>query len=439
MNRSALEINQPTMAIGAAVAILVIVGLASIYVTDTHYAAGDDGPANAAKQAAALVLGLTAAFMVVRIGYQRIMKHAYLWFSLSLLLLTPLLIARLTHSTLGGLTPQRNGAYRWIQFPGIQLQPSECMKVAYVLALAWYLRYRTNYRTFQGFLWPIVLSAIPFGLILFQPELGMTLLLIPVLLVMLFAAGARWRHLLLIVLAGAAVAPIAWNHIQDYQRRRVSAVLLQSDDLRKAIIENPEKYRFLADKRQAIEWAASSGYQLVHSKNAIGSGGLFGHGWGRGVYVENNLLPDRHNDFVFAIIGHQWGLVGCFIVLGCYVVIVVLGARIASATPDPAARLLSVGLVTLIATQVVINVGMSIGVMPITGVTLPFVSYGGSSLVTNLAAIGLLVSVSQRRPFLLAVKPFHFDRRSERPHPAEREATRPAARDRIQEAEGATR
>lgn len=429
MSRDRNEINQPTIAICVAVGILVMVGIASIYVTDTHYTAGEDGPANAAKQLSALGLSIAVGVAIVWIGYQRIAKFAYPLFIASLLLLLPLLVARLTHSTLGGFTPQRNGAYRWIRLPGIQIQPSECMKFAYVLALAWYLRYRTNYRTFTGFLWPIVLSIIPLGLVLVQPELGMTLLLIPVLLVMLFVAGAKWQHLLLVILAGIIVAPLTWSHIHDYQRRRVSAVLLQSDDLRKAIIANPEKYKAFADKRQAIEWAASSGYQLVHSKNAIGSGGWFGHGWGQGTYTENNLLPDRHNDFVFALVGHQWGLVGCLIVLACYGVIVVLGVRIASSTPEPSARLTSIGIVTLIGTQVIINVGMTIGVMPITGVTLPFVSYGGSSLVTNFAAIALLISVSQKRPYLLAVRPFHFGRRTERPHPTEKEATRPTSRE----------
>jgi cell division protein FtsW (lipid II flippase) len=290
------------------------------------------------------------------------------------------------------------------------MQPSELMKIAYVLALAAYLRYRKNYRRVGGLLFPVVLSVVPFGLILLEPDLGTALLLLPVLFSMLFMAGARVRHLVIIVLVGIAGAPVAWTQIRGYQRARVTAVLLQSDRLRKAVIDEPDRYRLLASKRQAIEWAASSGYQLVHSKNAIGSGGVLGHGWGRGVYVRGSQLPDRHNDFIFAIIGHQWGLWGCLLVLVAYAAIVLAGLRIASATADPFGRLLAVGVVGLVATQVLINVGMTVGLAPIAGMTLPFVSYGGSSLLVNFVAVALLVSVSQNRPYLLATRPFEFMR-----------------------------
>jgi rod shape determining protein RodA len=191
----------------------------------------------------------------------------------------------------------------------------------------------------------------------------------------------------------------------------VTAVLLQSDALRRAVIEQPDEYAFLASKRQAVEWAAGSGYQLVHSKSAVGSGGLSGYGWGEGVYTNSALLPDRHNDFVFAIIGHQWGFFGCLLVLACFAIITVSGVVVASATAEPFARLLAVGIIALIVTQVLINVGMAIGLMPITGMTLPFVSYGGSSLLTNFVAIALLISVSQQRPYLLASRPFEFAKR----------------------------
>ncbi|MDO8629224.1 MAG: FtsW/RodA/SpoVE family cell cycle protein, partial [Phycisphaerales bacterium] len=234
--------------------------------------------------------------------------------------------------------------------------------------------------------------------------------LVPVLFTMLFIAGARIRHLAIISVISVALIPLAWGRLAAYQRLRVTAVLLQNDSLRRAVIDQPEKYRALATKRQAMEWAAGSGYQLVHSKNAIGSGGLLGQGWGRGIYVENNLLPDRHNDFVFAIVAHQWGLAGGAILMTCFAVIVIAGVRIASATPEPFARLLAVGVVALIGAQATISVGMTVGLLPITGMTLPFVSYGGSSLLFNFAAAALLISVAQHRPYLLTTEPFIFQR-----------------------------
>ena len=410
MRRAAYDLTNPGWAIGSAIAILTLVGIASIYVTDTHYAIGNDGPANAAKQAVRVVLGFFLAAIVLRIGYQTIGRYSYSIFVVCLAGLVPLVVAKVLHSSFGGLTAPRNGAYRWIHLAGFLLQPSEFMKIAYVLALAWYLRFRRKVGGFGGVLLPVIVSAAPIALILLEPDLGTAMLLVPVLFTMLFAAGAKKRYLAVFVLAGLAAAPLAWGHIESYQRLRMTAVLLQSDELRKAVIDDPQAYTLLATKRQALEWSASAGYQLVHSKNAIGSGGIWGNGWGKGVYVENTVLPDRHNDFIFAIIAHQWGLIGCAIVLGCFTAIAVAGVRIASVTTEPFARLLAVGLVTLITAQAVVNMGMTMGLLPVTGMTLPFVSYGGSSLLCNLMAVALLISVSQHRPFLLTTRPPAFTR-----------------------------
>jgi len=406
LRRSITNLTRPGWAIMAAATVLALIGLASVYVTDTHYVAGNDGPINAAKQCVFIAISLLMFATIVRLGYERIAQSSYVLCGLAVVALVPLLVAKVLHADFGGLTSPRNGAYRWIHLPGFQFQPSEVFKIAYVLALAWYLRYRKNYQRFTGLCVPFALSAVPLALILLEPDLGTVLLLVPVLFSMLFLAGARKRHLVVIGLVGMAAVPLAWNSLKPYQRLRVTAVLLQSEELRHKVIEHPEKYTFLATKRQALEWAASSGYQLVHSKNAVGSGGLFGNGWGRGVYVSHELLPDRHNDFIFAIICHQWGLVGAMVVLLCYLVIVAAGLHIASATAEPFGRLLAVGVVTLVAAQTMVNICMALGMLPITGMTLPFVSYGGTSFITCMMAMALLISVSQHRPFLLADKPF---------------------------------
>ncbi len=410
MRRGIFDLTDPGRAIAIAIGVLTLIGIASIYVTDTHYASGHDGPANALKQGIRVLAGAIVALVMLRIGYQQVSRYAYAVFVIGVVALVPLLIAKMTHFSFGGLVTPRNGAYRWIQFPGFLLQSSEFMKVAFVIALAWYLRYRRNYRRFGGLLIPFIASVLPLALILLEPDLGTALLLVPVLFVMLFMAGAKVWHLLIIAAVGFAAIPFAWSHAESYQRLRVTAVLLQSDSLREAVIRNPEDYRAVATKRQALEWRASSGYQLVHSKTAIGSGGILGQGWGKGVYVENSLLPDRHNDFIFAIIAHQWGLAGCVVVLACFVTIVVAGVRIVSVRREPFARSLGIGVITLLATQVCISVAMSAGLMPITGMTLPFVSYGGSSVLCNFIAVAMLVSVSQHRPYLLTADPFVFTR-----------------------------
>ena len=408
MKRRGIRLTQPGWVLVVATGVLVLIGLACIFVTDTHYRRGHDGAANAIKQCVRIGISLGLSMLVLRMGYDRIARYGSVIFLAVIAMLVPLLIAKAAGTSFGGLTAPRNGAYRWIHLPGFPIQPSEFLKLASVIALAGYLQYRKSYRRFWGLLLPLVVSIIPLGLVLRQPDLGTALLLIPVLLVMLFAAGARVKHLLLITLVGIAAIPVAWGQIRGYQRARVTAVLLQSDSLRQAVIDRPEDYKYLAGRRQAVEWAASSGYQLVHSKNAVGSGGFFGNGWGEGVYAKNSLLPDRHNDFIFSIIAHQWGFAGALLVLMCYFAIILAGVRIAAGTLDPFGRLLAVGVVTLIAVQVVINVSMTIGLMPITGLTLPFVSYGGSSLVTQFVGLALLISVSQRRPFIIASRPFEY-------------------------------
>lgn len=405
MRRSTLDLGGAGWAIAGAVGVLFAIGVATIYVTDTHYVVGHDGPSNAFKQLLRFIAGAAVATIVLRVGYHAMGRYSYALFVLGVFLLVPLVVAKAMNSSMGGLTTPRNGAYRWIHLPGFPLQPSEFMKIAFVLALAWYLRYRKNYRKFDGLLVPVLGAAVPMLLILVEPDLGTAMLLVPVLFGMLFVAGARLRHLAVLILTGVAIAPFMWGHLAPYQRLRVTALLLQNEELRRDVIARPEEYEGFATKRQALEWAAGTGYQLVQSKNAIGSGGPLGHGWGQGIYVENNLLPDRHNDFIFAIVTHQWGTIGGAVVILCYVVIAVAGFRIASATAEPFARLLAVGVVALIICQALISMAMTMGLLPITGMTLPFVSYGGSSLLFNFAAVALLVSVAQHRPYLLTKDP----------------------------------
>ena len=409
MNSRVRDLTRAGWAIVAAVAFLYLIGLASIYATE----AASERPTHTWKQMVFGVVSLLVAYVILRMGFRRIHRHAYLIFALALVALIPPALAHLLHFEFGGLIPGIRGAYRWVRLPGFQLQPSEFMTIAYILALAWYLRYRKNNRRLSGLVVPLAVSILPLALILMEPDLGTVLLIMPVLFAMLFLAGARLRHLALIAGLGLVATPLLWMKMQPYQRLRITAVLLQSEAFRKDVAARPEAYWLLnkdaaALRREARNWTHSSGMQLVRSKAALGSGGLFGQGWRHGTYVQYNFLPDRHNDFVFALIGHQWGLLGCLAVLGCYVVICVAGLQIALGTQEPVGRLLASGVVLLIATQVVINVGMCVGLMPITGMTLPFVSYGGSSLVTNFIAVALLISVAQHRPFLLAPRPFEY-------------------------------
>lgn len=364
------------------------VGLSSIYAGEAA-----DSFAEAAltrRQAVYAALGVLLALLVSRVNLQSIGLWSYAMFGGLIVLLALLVVAR--YVPMSPIFPIKKGAVRWIQLGPLQAQPSEYAKLAVVLALAWYLRYRSNYRTIPGLIPPFLLTMIPAALILKEPDLGTSLLFPPVLLIMLFAAGARRLHLL-IVLASAAVAAPAFYFsplMADYQRQRIEVLVRQNDP----------------DPR----WQMGEGFQLRQSRIAIGSGGWSGQAREDTAFFRHNLLPEDHNDFIFAVVGHQGGFVGAAAMVLAYLLMVTAGFTAASATDDPFARLVGVGLAAMIGVQAMINMSMTIGIAPITGVTLPFVSHGGSSLVANFLAVGLMMGVSRRQPARIARKPFEFDR-----------------------------
>jgi cell division protein FtsW (lipid II flippase) len=349
---------------------------------------GTGPPAQTLRQGGHLLIGLLGAAVIQVVGYRRIGRYAYFGFGLVLVLLTLLLVARKV--PLQPFIQPRRSTYRWIILGPVNIQVSEYAKVVYILALAYYLRFRTNYRTLRGLLMPFVLTLVPVALILKEPDLGTSLLLLPTLFLMLYAAGARRRHLLLIIGLGLAAGPALYYSplMNPYQRERIQALMVPEDDPR---------------------WRLGPGYQVHQSMVAIGSGQALGRGLRQGAFFRHDLLPEEHNDFIFAVIAHQWGYAGALAVLAAYVVIIAAGLTIASSTTDPFGRLLAVGVCALVFAQTIINVGMTIRLMPVTGMTLPFVSMGGSGLITNYLAIGLLIDVARRRPPDLARKPFEFD------------------------------
>ena len=344
------------------------------------------------RQALYLVTGVGLLFVVLVPSYRRIGQYAFRIYWLVIALLVLLLVGKY-----GGrygfdlpFVDARRDVWRWIQLGPVSIQPSEFMKVGLVLALAYYLRYRKSYRTWCGLIPPFLLTLLPMVLILRQPDLGTLLMLLPVLFVMLFVAGARPRHLATIVVLGCATLPAFYFlGMKEYQQQRIEVLFKQN----------------VADEA----WHMGPGYQLRQSLIALGTGGLGGEGYGEGAFVRHNLLPEEHNDFIFAVIGNQWGLLGCVIVILAYVVIIICGLEVAMVTNDPFGRLLAVGVVVMIVVQALLNICMNLGLAPITGMTLPFVSAGGSSLWANFLALGLLVNVAQRRPMLIAHPPFEHE------------------------------
>ena len=362
------------------------------------------------KQAVFAVIGLAVLVAVNLADYRRLGPASYWIYAAVLAALAVLLLGKVIN--LRPFVPVINGACRWLRFGTakkfLQIQPSEFCKIAYILALAWYLRFRRNYRKFTGLIGPFALTLLAMVLILFEPDLGTVMLMMPILFSMLFVAGAKAKHLLIIVLLAVLVSPLLWHKMNLYQRQRISCVLLQNAALRDKLKTSPTLAKILTGREHFNEtqWLHGRGWQLRNSKAAIASGGLKGYGFAQGPYLKYNYLPARHNDFIFAIIAHQWGFIGSVVLLGLYAVIIACGVEIAWLNTDPFARLISVGIIAMFAVQIIVNVSMTLGLMPITGLTLPLVSYGGSSLMVSMIAIGLLNNVGRHRPFSVAAKAF---------------------------------
>ena len=363
------------------------------------------------KQVIFFIVGLAGFIVINSINYRRLGSISYWIFAGILVLLAILLISK--YVVVLPFAKPINGTYRWIWFsiggrPLPSLQPSEFCKLAYILALAWYLRYRSNYRNFKALIGPFALALLPMVLILPEPDLGTVLLMMPILFTMLFVAGAKVKHLLIIIFMAIMVSPLLWFKMEIYQRTRISSVLLQSAWVREKAERHEALGRILVGtKFSTRQWKNDWGYHLIRSKYAIASGGINsgkGYGFRHGPFIKYSFLDARHNDFIFAIIAHQWGFWGCLGLLGLYVIIVSCGLEIAANNTDPFGRLLAIGIVAMFVVEVIINVGMTVGLMPITGLTLPLVSYGGSSLLVSMTSVGLLNNIGRCRPFSVARK-----------------------------------
>jgi cell division protein FtsW (lipid II flippase) len=390
--------------------LLVVTGIVMLYVighpVEPSPASDMSRLAGYWKKQIVFALAGVAGFVGVNlINYRRLGAVSHWLYGFVLVLLVLLDISQYVVPL--PFAPRRNGAYCWITvgIGSLALQPSEFFKLAYILALAWYLRYRSNYRHFRSLVGPFVLTLVPMALILVEPDLGTVMLMMPILFTMLFMAGARVKHLVLIILLAALFSPVLWLKMHPYQRARVSGVVLQSRWVRQKAEQIPAVAKILVGGKFSEKlWQRDWGYHITRSKYAVASGGVAGQGLGRGPFIKYNFLTFRHTDFIFSVIAHEGGFLGCLAFLGLYVILAVCGLEVAADNIDPFARLVAIGIVAMIVVEVLVNVGMTLGLMPITGLTLPFVSYGGSSLLVNMMAVGLLNNVGRCRPFTVAPK-----------------------------------
>lgn len=317
------------------------------------------------KQVLWFGLGLGAMLVIAFFEYRHFADFAYLIHGLAVTLLVLVLAYGIITS----------GAQRWVRIGPLTFQPSEFVKISLILSLAKYFqRYpgREGYSLKQiGF--PLLLFLVPMGLILKQPDLGTAILLLLVFLSILFYAKVRWSALAALGLTGLCLVPIAWRFLKDYQKQRIITFL------------NPDLDPL------------GTGYHLIQSKIAIGSGGLFGKGFMKGTQCKLGFLPEQHTDFIFSAFGEEWGLVGCAVLLGLYFLLIFKGLQISEHSKDRFGAILSFGVVAMIFWHTFINVAMVLGLLPVVGIPLPLFSYGGSFLLSTLVGVGFLHNVNIRR------------------------------------------
>lgn len=336
------------------------------------------------RQAVWAVLGLVAAGVVGWFNYRDLLRFAAPLYLVSLGLLVAVLFV-----------PPTNGldAYRWFRFGSYSFQPSEFAKLAMIVALAAYLaNNQERLREWRVFFGAIALTVVPMLLIMKEPDLGTALIFGFIMLVMMWLGGLPRRRVLALLLIALLVVGLVFvdlwfatdgfTHLADELPLSLPIKTYQLNRL--IIFVNPEMD------------PTNTGYQIIQSKVAIGSGGLWGKGYGEGSQVQNNFLPDHHTDFIFAVIGEELGFIGGIMLLAIYVALLLCAVRIAVRAADMFGALLVSGVIAMLLFQIFVNVGMTVGLMPVTGVTLPLLSYGGTSLLINMVALGLILSVNMR-------------------------------------------
>ncbi len=340
-----------------ALSLIMLFGLVVLY-----SAAGEDYH-RVIAQVVNLVVALGVMWLVANIPPQHLARLGLPVYVIGLLLLLGVaLFGEVSH-----------GARRWLSVGVTRIQPSEIMKIAVPLMLAWYFDRRAGALRFKDFVIAAALLLLPVAFIAKQPDLGTALIVSAAGFYVLFLGGLSWRVLIGLALAGTASLPLLWSMLHDYQRQRVLTLLDPSQD------------------------PLGAGYHTLQSTIAMGSGGIFGKGWLHGTQAHLEFIPERHTDFILAVLGEEFGLFGGLALLALYLLVLGRGMVIAANAPTLFGRLFGGSIILTFFTYAFVNIGMVSGILPVVGVPLPLVSYGGTSMVTLLFGMGALMSIQTHR------------------------------------------
>ncbi len=354
----------------AAVAIMML-GLMALYSASSQNVRVTQGIFY--DQLMCALLGFFVMFFLSRFDYRKFSDVAYVLYIADIILLIMVLV----------IGRHILGARRWIEVGDLNFQPSEVTKLILILVLSRYFSQQKSLFSTRGHspqemliyhvLIPFLLTLVPMLLVFKQPDLGTAILIFGIFLTMLFINGVRHSYILSFLGICLAMLPAMWHVLKTYQKERLMVFLNPNMD------------------------PLGAGYTIIQSKIAVGSGGLFGRGWLAGTQNQLNFLPERHTDFIFSVIGEEWGLFGALLLLACYFVLIDSGLMIAQQTKDRFGFSLAAGITSILALQVIVNIGMVLGLFPVVGITLPLVSYGRSSFLTFVMMVGLLLNLNRKR------------------------------------------
>ncbi len=349
------RIDGPLM---AAIALTLALGVTVVY-----SASGGSSFDRAMGQGRNLAVAFAALWILAHIHPQLLMRLAAPLYVTGLALLVGVAL----------FGDVRNGARRWLSLGFTTIQPSEVMKIAVPLVLAWYFHRREEGLRLRDFAVAAILLALPVGLIVRQPDLGTALLIFASGFFVIFLAGLSWKVIGGLAVAGAAALPFLWSVMHDYQRRRILTLLDPMED------------------------PLGAGYHIIQATIAIGSGGVLGKGWLNGTQAQLDFVPERSTDFILAVFGEEFGLIGNVILIVLYMLIIGRGLMIAANASTTFSRLTAGAITLTFFTYAFVNMGMVSGILPVVGVPLPMISYGGTALLSILAGFGILMSISTHK------------------------------------------